>query len=368
MQLERLGIPYVVLERRAEPGGTWTINRYPDVRVDTISITYEFSFEKDYRVVGVLRAGRRGARSTSTTSRSKYGVHANTRFEHDLKEATFDEDRDVWVLEVDTPDGLETIEANAIVNAVGTFANPKYPNFEGMESFEGEILHPARWPEDFDVTGKRVGGHRQRLDRRAAARPDRRATPSRSTCSSAPRSGSARATSTASPSSPRSAGCSTTSPATGTGGATWPSPRCSARTGSSSPDDEWKAQGGTVNPMNDKLRDDLTAYIKAQTGGRQDLIDKLVPDYAPFSRRPVVDNGWYKALTRDNVELVTDRIARLTPKGIETADGTVRDVDVHRHRHRASRSLKYLWPADYIGKDGVEHPRLLVDGRRRAPT
>ena len=38
----------------------------------------------------------------------------------------------------------------------------------------------------------------------------------------------------------------------------------------------------------------------------QDLIDKLIPDYAPFSRRPVVDNGWYKALTRDNVELVTD--------------------------------------------------------------
>ena len=99
-------------------------------------------------------------------------------------------------------------------------------------------------------------------------------------------------------------------------------------------DEEWKAQGGKFNPLNDKMRDDLTAYIKAQTGGRQDLIDKLIPDYAPFSRRPVVDNGWYQALTRDNVELVTDPIARLTPKGIETADGTVREVDVDRHRHR----------------------------------
>ncbi len=82
------------------------------------------------------------------------------------------------------------------------------------------------------------------------------------------------------------------------------------------------------------MRDDLTAYIKAQTDGRQDLIDKLIPDYAPFSRRPVVDNGWYQSLTRDNVELVTDPIARLTPKGIETGDGTVREVDVDRHGDR----------------------------------
>ena len=42
----------------------------------------------------------------------------------------------------------------------------------------------------------------------------------------------------------------------------------------------------------------------------------------------MVDNGWYKALTRDNVELVTDSITRFTPKGVETEDGTLYDVDV----------------------------------------
>ena len=45
-------------------------------------------------------------------------------------------------------------------------------------------------------------------------------------------------------------------------------------------------------------------------------------------RRPVVDNGWYRALTRDNVELVTDEIARITPTGIETTDGQHREVDL----------------------------------------
>ena len=64
-------------------------------------------------------------------------------------------------------------------------------------------------------------------------------------------------------------------------------------------DAEWRAKGGKVNPQNDAMREFLTSYIKTETGGRTDLIEKLVPDYAPFSRRPVVDNGWYRALTRD---------------------------------------------------------------------
>ena len=130
------------------------------------------------------------------------------------------------------------------------------------------------------------------------------------------------------------------------------------------PDEEWKAQGGKFNPLNDKLRDDLTAYIKAQTGGRQDLIDKLIPDYAPFSRRPVVDNGWYKALTRDNVELVTDSISRLTPKGVETEDGTLYDVDVIVTA-TGFEVIQYLWPTEYTGKGGVNiHDFWSKDGPR----
>ena len=74
-----------------------------------------------------------------------------------------------------------------------------------------------------------------------------------------------------------------------------------------------------MNARSDALRDFLTQYIKTETGGREDLIARLVPDYAPFSRRPVVDNGWYRALTRDNVELVTDDIARFTPRASELA-------------------------------------------------
>ena len=136
------------------------------------------------------------------------------------------------------------------------------------------------------------------------------------------------------------------------------------RTASSSRDPEWQAQGGHWNPMNDKLRDDLTAYIKAQTGGDQSLIDELIPDYAPFSRRPVVDNGWYQALTRDNVELVTDSIAHLTARpASRPSDGTVLEVDVIVTA-TGFDIIKYLWPAEYRGKDGLD---VHDSGRSRRP-
>ena len=155
VQCELLGMPYIVLERRAEFGGTWNINRYPDVRVDTLSSTYEFSFEKSYRWSEYFASGEE-VRSYLDHVASKFGVRANTRFSHDLKCAAFDENRDLWRLEVDTPDGLQTLEAKVVVSATGLFANPKLIEFEGDDRFKGRIIHPARWPEALSLEGKRV--------------------------------------------------------------------------------------------------------------------------------------------------------------------------------------------------------------------
>ena len=362
VQLERLGIPYVVLERRPEPGGTWSVNRYPDIRVDTISITYEFSFEKDYRWSEYFGRGKEVREYLEMVSK-KYGVFANTRFSRDLQKATWDEDRAVWVLEVDSPDGIEIIEANAIVNGVGTFANPKFPAFEGQESFAGEILHPARWPADWDATGKRVavignGSTGVQLLAPIAADAEHVTVFQRTPQWISPRDKYGKAVE------PEILWLIDNFPGYWNW---WRYMAIAALFGTHNflvPDEEWVKQGGKFNPLNDKMRDDLTAYIKAQTGGRQDLVDKLIPDYAPFSRRPVVDNGWYQALTRDNVELVTDAIVRLTPEGIETADGTVHAVDTIVTA-TGFDVMKYLWPADYIGTDGLSiHEFWSKDGPR----
>jgi 4-hydroxyacetophenone monooxygenase len=362
VQLERLGIPYVVLERRPEPGGTWSINRYPDIRVDTISITYEFAFEKEHRWSEYFGPGAEVREYLEMVSK-KYGVYENTRFEHDLKSATFDEARDVWVLEVATPNGIETIEANAIVNAVGTFANPRFPQFPDQESFEGEILHPARWPAGFDASGKRVaiignGSTGVQLLAPIAEDAEQVFVFQRTPQWISPRDKYGQ------PVEPEVRWLLDNFPGYWNW---WRYMAIAALFGTHGylmHDPEWVEQGGKFNRMNDQLRDMLTAYIEAQTDGRQDLIDRLIPDYAPFSRRPVVDNGWYRALTRDNVELVTDGIARITPTGIETDDGTVREVDAIVSA-TGFEVAKYLWPAQYTGKGGVNlHDLWSVDGPR----
>jgi 4-hydroxyacetophenone monooxygenase len=362
VQLERLGIPYVLLERRSEPGGTWSINRYPDIRVDTISMTYEFSFEKNHRWKEYFGRGPEVRAYLDHISR-KYGVHDNTLFNRDLKKATFDENRSVWVLEVDGPDGVEILEVAAIVTAVGTFANPRFPEFDGRDRYEGQILHPTRWPAEFDAKGKRVaiignGSTGVQLLAPIAEEADHVVVFQRTPQWISPRDKYGKAVE------PEIHWLLDNFPGY------WNWARYMAIAGLFQthrfliPDDEWKAQGGKFNPLNDKLRQDLTAYITAQTGGRRDLIEKLIPDYAPFSRRPVVDNGWYRALTRDNVELVTDGIARLTPRGIETADGSVYDVDVIVTA-TGFEVMKYLWPADYTGAGGMSiHDFWSSDGPR----
>lgn len=57
--LQRLGIPYEVVERQGEVGGTWLLNSYPGARVDTMSFLFQYKFEKNYPWTGksILSAG-----------------------------------------------------------------------------------------------------------------------------------------------------------------------------------------------------------------------------------------------------------------------------------------------------------------------
>lgn len=351
IQCELLGLPYVVLERRSEPGGVWTINRYPDVRVDTASITYEYSFEKLYPWSEHFGRGEQVRAYLDHVSR-KYGVRANTRFDTDLRRATFDEAAGLWRLELQTSHGVERMDANFVISAAGTFANPKIPDFPGKESFAGMIVHPSQWPAGLDLTGKRVaiigngstGVQMLGVVARDAAQVH---VYQRTPQWISPRDKYGQ------PMEPELRWLCDNFP----GYWNWWRYMATASLfgihAFQIPDPAWQAGGGKVNPANDQLRETLTRYIHAETGGRQDLIDRLIPDYAPFSRRPVVDNGWYRALTRDNVELVCGEIERLTPAGIVSADGTERAVDVIISA-TGFDIVKYLWPARYTGRGGKD--------------
>jgi 4-hydroxyacetophenone monooxygenase len=362
-QLERLGIPYVILERRHEVGGVWSINKYPDARVDTASSTYEYNFEKNYPWSEYF-AKQSEVRGYLEHVAKKHGMWPNIRFDSDLREARFDAERSVWHLQVGKPDGsIVELDANAIVSAVGVFANPKVVEFPGADQYEGTIVHPTQWSPDYDLAGKSVAviGNGSTGVQLVApiAREAKQVYVYQRTAqwiSPRPKYGE--------PVEPEVRWLLDNMP----GYWNWQRYTATATLFASHelmvPDPEWQAQGGLVNQKNDALRDILSAYIKSQVGDRPDLLEKLAPDYAPMTRRPVVDNGWYAALTRDNVELVTDGIRRFTSTGIETDDGTVRDVD-YVVTATGFDVIKFLWPAEYIGLDGaLLHDRWSADGPR----
>jgi 4-hydroxyacetophenone monooxygenase len=362
VQLARLGIPYQVIDRRPDPGGTWSIHRYPDIRVDTISVTYEFPFEKNHPWSEYFAQGREVRAYLEMISR-KHGVFDNTRFGTDLLSARFDESRNRWVLEVETPRGRESLECSVLVNAVGTFANPRRPAFEGADTYQGKILHPTRWPDDFDARGKRVaiignGSTGVQLLAPIANDAEQVFVFQRTPQWISPR------VKYGSPVEPEVRWLLDHFP----GYWNWCRYMSIATLFETHDfllrDEAWQAQGGHFNPMNDKLRETLTAYIRAETGGRRDLVERLIPDYAPFSRRPVVDNGWYRALTRPNVELVTDAIARFTRQSIQTVDDKLREVDVIVTA-TGFETMQYLWPMQYRGSGGANlHELWAPDGAR----
>ncbi|AMK19928.1 MULTISPECIES: flavin-containing monooxygenase [Sphingobium] len=108
----------------------------------------------------------------------------------------------------------------------------------------------------------------------------------------------------------------------------------------------------SVNAENQAARQMALAHLENKLKGRPDLIAKSIPDYPIFANRPVLDNGWFDALLRDNVELVTDRIERFTPEGIVTADGRSHPLDLVVMATGFNPN-DYFSEIEIIGRDGV---------------
>jgi 4-hydroxyacetophenone monooxygenase len=92
-------------------------------------------------------------------------------------------------------------------------------------------------------------------------------------------------------------------------------------------DPTWEHPERSVNKKNDLHRDEMVRHALSELGDRDDLVAKCLPDYPPYGKRILLDNGWFAALRRPHVELVTDRIERIVPNGVVTADGVTHEVD-----------------------------------------
>jgi cyclohexanone monooxygenase len=144
---------FVVLERSAGPGGTWWDNHYPGAEVDSPSHMYSFSFlPNDW-----TRTHARQPELQAYMERAirEEGLTGHFRFGVTVRSLTWDDDAAGYHVETDdeTVDGLY----HGVISAVGFFNTPNIPAWATSSDFRGQVFHSSRWPHDLDLRGKRVG-------------------------------------------------------------------------------------------------------------------------------------------------------------------------------------------------------------------
>jgi 4-hydroxyacetophenone monooxygenase len=350
VQLTRLGIPYTIYERQPGVGGTWQINNYPEARVDIPSYNYQYHFEKNYKWPNYF-SDRDANLKYLRHIADKYGVTPNIRLGTEVTAADWSESDSKWTIRLRTDGKEESVRSDFLLSACGLFNKPKYPDIPGIETFQGEIYHTTAWNPTYDYSGKRV------------ALIGNGSTGSQTLPALAEKAKSAVVfMRTAHWVFPMEDYKALVAPEVHWLFDTMPyywNWYCYSgfvmtlrMQDLGEYDREWQAKGGLVSERNDKLRKVLTESIRARMASRPDLVDKLIPTWSPMARRPIVDAGWYDALLRDNVELVTSPIERFTTTGIVTKDGVERPLDLVALAAGFEVS-RFLWPVKYTGRGGI---------------
>jgi cation diffusion facilitator CzcD-associated flavoprotein CzcO len=153
IQLKRAGIhSFLILERAPQIGGCWRDNVYPGLCCDIPSHLYSFSFEPNPNWSQKFAPGRE-IRDYMEHCKRKYGLESFIRYGAEVQSARFDEHTDLWTIYLVSG---ETLAARFLVAAQGGLAQPNMPNIPGLESFDGPVMHTARWNTAFDAKGKRI--------------------------------------------------------------------------------------------------------------------------------------------------------------------------------------------------------------------
>ena len=151
-QLRAGGITdFLLLERAPDLGGTWRDNTYPGIACDVPSHLYSLSFAPNPDWARTFSDGRQiweYMRKVGTDM----GIDAVTAFGEEVLDATWDEQRQHWSITTTT---LE-LTADAIIDGSGVLCEPTYPGIPGLDQFQGQLFHSARWDHEHDLTGKRV--------------------------------------------------------------------------------------------------------------------------------------------------------------------------------------------------------------------
>ena len=300
---------FVILERAEDVGGTWFWNTYPGCQCDIPSHLYSFSFalNPDWTRTYPLQAE---IKDYLRRCAKRFGLLPHLRLGVEVIGARWDEGRGRW--QVETSNG--PISARVLVGAVGGLSEARLPDIAGRETFAGASFHSAKRNHRVDLAGKRVAvigtgasaiqivPHIQpevaelhvfqrtppwilpHTDR-AVTRFERWLYRRAPVLQRIPRSFAYLLRELASPGFTRDT--------------------------------------RLLSPLEVHARRHMNRQVKDPL-----LREKLAPDYRIGCKRILPSNKWYPVLQEDNVEVITDRIAEITPRGIFTSAGKEIELDV----------------------------------------
>jgi 4-hydroxyacetophenone monooxygenase len=376
IHFQRAGIPFVILEKSAALGGIWRDNRYPGAGVDTPNHLYSYTFAPyDWTMYFALRDE---LESYLDHVAAKFDLHRHIRFNTCVETADYDVQAQRWRLTVREGAGSpQRRTADLLISAVGIFNPIKMPDIKGLASFAGPSFHTAQWPKDIDLQGQRVAIIGNGASCMQTAPEIQHQVEALTIFQRSPH---------------------------------WVAPNTQFRKPIPDPlrlllkevplyrawyrlrlgwtygdqvfnalqkDPNWPHPERSLNKANDSHRGFFTNYIVSELGDRQDLLDKVLPQYPPFGKRMLMDNGWYRMLRNPKVSLVDNPISEVVADGVITADGQHHPADVliiatgfdvlrfltaFEARGRSGRSLRETWADDdakaYLGTAVPDFPNF----------
>jgi cation diffusion facilitator CzcD-associated flavoprotein CzcO len=343
LALQRAGIDdFLVVDGAADLGGTWRDNTYPGAACDVPATLYSYSFRPQ-------RWSRRFPSQPETLAylhevAAEHGLGPHLRFGSKVTAARFDEAQARWQVSID---GGGTLQANALVSAVGQLNRPALPSIEGREDFAGPSWHSARWNHDVELAGKRVaviGTGASAIQfvpelAKVAAHVDvyQRTAPYVLPKNDHPYSESQRDRY-----------------------GRFPIVRKADRLGTFLYG-EVLTSGFVLSPRVLALPMWMWRRQLDQQIPDPALRERCVPGYTMGCKRVLFSNDWYPTLARPNVDLVTDPIERIAADGVVTEGGELRPADVIIYG-TGFKTLDFLAPMSITGRHGRELHQTWRDG------
>ncbi len=308
--LQQQGVDFLILEKADEIGGTWRDNTYPGCACDIPSHMYSFSFEPkaDWSHMWSFQPEIQDYLLGVT---AKYGLRRYIHFGCNVDRAHWDDDELRW--HVFTKDGREYV-AQFLVSGAGGLHIPLIPDFPGLDEFAGAAFHSAQWDHGVDITGKRVavigtGASAIQIVPEIVKDVAELQLYQRTPAWVMPR-----------PNNPIPPWLRRTF-------AYVPGTRAAMRAAI-----YWMHEGVgfamTKQPRLLKIGDLLGKWNIRRTIKDPDLRRKLTPDYRAGCKRILNSDTYYRGIANPKTQVITERIERVTPTGIVTADGVEHALDV----------------------------------------